>query len=682
MAVIGVLWGTVGMSDGTRTSKTRYEEETGAKLPRWRQQLSEYMGKPGYFLHFSQIPKFGLNPHQKGEYQTPLGLYAYAAEWDNFPFNQFGLERPYVFVFRADGLSILDLKGYTKANYVKDMKKLGVARKDALDYLGDKGDDNPGKALWDYLAESSSGIVEWTHDLSATLGYDGVIDKCQGIIDAEPCQAVFFKPSRLTLVDVLQKEEGLQPERVNQVFNGKDLSGQTFKEQDLTHAVFFGAKMVGTILEKCKLEGANFKKANLTNARFLHPKFGNADFAGATLVGTTFLSMKGSGTNFKACNLSGAMFDNSADCQELDFRGANLMGATIKRVLFQRPNFEGANLSGARLEDNHMETCTLHVAILHRATLEKCYFTNHSYLTGADFGDAKIEDCSFPGAILHDVNFANAAIKDTNFVGSMLNGSDLSGATLTNVDLRTVELRGVNLVGCDLSGARLDKTVFEGCKWDKTTKWPKGFKRPAQVKTSKTRYERETGKRLPNWRELFAMYEGKPGYYVHFAKFPKLGLNPVNGSTTPLGFYAYPADYRRISDFAVERPYMVIFRADRCNLLHLKHYMDKELVRDLVLLGEAEDRATAMMKSKNLSPGAYLWWYLRTTSLSTTEWTQRLFRILGYDGVVDDCQGIVWSTERCQAMFFNTPKLDIVDLIEKGVTEEDPKVLQPPPKTT
>jgi hypothetical protein len=207
-----------------------------------------------------------------------------------------------------------------------------------------------------------------------------------------------------------------------------------------------------------------------------------------------------------------------------------------------------------------------------------------------------------------------------------------------------------------------------------------------------TRFKREMGENLPRWQEKLIRYEKDGGFYVHFSDVPRLGLFTRNKYKTPIGFYAYPLDRDRMSSFAVDRPYALVIKPKpEARFLDLHGHSEEELARDiqkLIGMGHSfESMRWAASEARDKSPGGKLWNITRILSGSdktqeflekagkesglprkaggpTGTWTM-LFRKLGYDGVVDIGDGIIHPSEPAQAVFFDTTKLDLVELIDK-----------------
>jgi len=250
-----------------------------------------------------------------------------------------------------------------------------------------------------------------------------------------------------------------------------------------------------------------------------------------------------------------------------------------------------------------------------------------------------------------------------------------------------------------------------------------------------SKYEKETGKTLPNWQEKLKTYEQSKDYYVHFSNVPRANLYIINRFDTPIGFYAYPLDFDKMKDFAVDRPYAIVFKIKQeAKLLDLENYSTNQYASDLAKLKTKYKISDEEIKSwekgaRNPTTAGILWNVTRRLSigdipntvteaynvpdsnaeprirktLSPTEqekrdkyvskvlgsykpidpddrgggqtgkWTMILHKTLGYDGVIDDCLGIIHHYEPCQTVIFNTNMIEIQDIIQitKKISTKD-----------
>jgi hypothetical protein len=197
-----------------------------------------------------------------------------------------------------------------------------------------------------------------------------------------------------------------------------------------------------------------------------------------------------------------------------------------------------------------------------------------------------------------------------------------------------------------------------------------------------TRYKRETGLTLPRWQDQIIKYEKEGGYFIHFSIVPRMNLYIVNKYNTPIGFYAYALDKSKIENFAADRPYAIIFKPkSEARILELKTYSETDLKKDIDKLVEMgyplETIEKAEKEARVKSPGGKIWNITRFLSGSagiqnrertrgggeTGKWSV-LLKKLGYDGVNDDCLRVIDVQESCQAVFFDTTKLDLVKIVD------------------
>ncbi len=200
---------------------------------------------------------------------------------------------------------------------------------------------------------------------------------------------------------------------------------------------------------------------------------------------------------------------------------------------------------------------------------------------------------------------------------------------------------------------------------------------------SKDRYERETGQKLPRWKEKLDEYEKKGNLFIHFTFVPKLGVYPNNKFDTPTGFYAYPLKYAEMRYFATDRPYGVVLAPKPgANILHISQYGDSDLQRDIAKLREKfsisnEDIEGWKSDARIKSPAGMIWNITRNLSerlggKPVHRWSSVLWKVLGYDGVNDDRGAkVIHPGEPYQAVFFNTRSLDLKDLIQFAQTKLD-----------
>lgn len=168
---------------------------------------------------------------------------------------------------------------------------------------------------------------------------------------------------------------------------------------------------------------------------------------------------------------------------------------------------------------------------------------------------------------------------------------------------------------------------------------------------------------------------GVTNCFVSFTKYEKLGINPGSIYSTPIGIYAYPAEYVMATagkEFSMDRlpfagtqPYANIFSA-KGNIINLvslskgeaakyfkklikafKNEIDSEEIEDFI----------DQVQTKTL-PGAQLWEVTKLVAKAINEekfpvvWN-RVFRAIGIDGCVDTGRKVIHPSEPTQAVFFS-----------------------------
>lgn len=196
--------------------------------------------------------------------------------------------------------------------------------------------------------------------------------------------------------------------------------------------------------------------------------------------------------------------------------------------------------------------------------------------------------------------------------------------------------------------------------------------------------------------------------FVSFTQLPKLGVNPQSRYNTPIGIYAYPAEYvidkttpygdkkstdsMRSLPFAGDQPWANIFRAryganiinlqrmtqaeynDYCekltylltkipsNFRGTTEVLDRPLAEGIVLDLMEKSNSRARVTS---SYGGKLWYITYSMSVnipgikSSVVWTS-LFRRIGIDGFVDPATEVIHPSEPTQAVFFGANVVDVL----------------------
>ena len=177
----------------------------------------------------------------------------------------------------------------------------------------------------------------------------------------------------------------------------------------------------------------------------------------------------------------------------------------------------------------------------------------------------------------------------------------------------------------------------------------------------------------------------------------KFGINPSSDyDSTPIGIYAYPIDYvislKRKVPYVSNKPFLQVFKA-KGNFLYIVDYTDLDLNNDLEKIKYISQKLDWNKDEINLilshahskNPAKTLWWIISTiaeyfmpgSSRKIVKWNT-LFRMLGYDGVIDNGYGAIHTNEPTQAVFFSTKNLKLLEVIDNkklhliGFDDNDP----------
>lgn len=187
-------------------------------------------------------------------------------------------------------------------------------------------------------------------------------------------------------------------------------------------------------------------------------------------------------------------------------------------------------------------------------------------------------------------------------------------------------------------------------------------------------------------------YSKDPSYFVSFTTIEKIGINPKNAFSTPIGVYAYNLqklwlDWTHGDDFfGKDRPFVNLIKLNTDKVCYIDSYKFNE--KDYKILKQTylkvnpsgdfdqyvEERREAIGKETNLyendSDGALLWDLTQNLSKAhssgdaksfTVKWN-KLFRELGYDAVIDQTS-VIHLLQSAQAVFFVPSSYELVKRI-------------------
>lgn len=211
-------------------------------------QLDQYTDLQN-FIHFSDLPKLGINP--KSDFETPIGIYGYPLDHATLQkiksgTIEFAGDRKYIHVFRVKPEYKQDIiemgnSTYTEQELEKDIAQLKIIGfkenlfedeahfNDFIHYAKlDSREKSSIGQLWNITRKmAQDNIVKWTTIL-LKLGYKGFTDvkSCLGLIHSnEPCQAVFFSSKFIEHLDTIENKQDYEkwnfPKLVNSLRNRK-----------------------------------------------------------------------------------------------------------------------------------------------------------------------------------------------------------------------------------------------------------------------------------------------------------------------------------------------------------------------------------------------------------------------------------------------------------------------------
>lgn len=193
---------------------------------------------------------------------------------------------------------------------------------------------------------------------------------------------------------------------------------------------------------------------------------------------------------------------------------------------------------------------------------------------------------------------------------------------------------------------------------------------------------------------------GVRNLFVSFTKLDKLGINPKSKYDTPLGIYAYPAEYvvdrarERFSmdaalPFAGDQPYANTFSVtgNIINLVTMTYQEEQEIYEKLYsVLSEFphindsafEHIVTTPIKNARFPalPGGRVWYVTYTLSREVSysrhaiAWN-KIFRLIGIDGCVDTGRGIIHPNEPAQAVFFAISAIKNIKRLENKYSPQE-----------
>lgn len=277
---------------------------------------------------------------------------------------------------------------------------------------------------------------------------------------------------------------------------GADLTEALLERVDFTGAVLRGANLQGAVLargvlrgadlEGATLVGSNFGAADLTGAKLNRADvtgaiFYQADLRGATLAGSTLDKVELYETKLAGVDMSRVRASN-LHFLDTDLTGAKFVDAELDSAIFLRCGLEGADFTRAILPKTCVVESRCNGSSFHEAQLEgtrlalassfeksdfravkmKQTLLRGCNFAGADFTEARVDDCDFSeadlgGATFYRVSAQRSLFVRTNFRGADARSSNFMYAVLQKAKLHGADFRGANLFRADMAKVRGDK---------------------------------------------------------------------------------------------------------------------------------------------------------------------------------------------------------------------------------
>ena len=244
-----------------------------------------------------------------------------------------------------------------------------------------------------------------------------------------------------------------------QSYQGKDLSGIQFWNDDLTGWDFSGQNLYWAGLSDSILTESDLTGANLTNAYLDRSTLTQADLSGAVVTGASFSGAIGftseqlySTFNYKTKDLrevrlgGSPKFPFGLDISGWDLSGQDLTGAWFGGSDLTDTRFAGAVVTSARFPfttgifDKGLSKEQLYSTVSYERRNLRGIWLNFNDLTGWDMSGQDLTEAALNSSTLIDVNLSNSTLTNANLTGTNLKNSylrNVTGLSSSTVDAAT-----------------------------------------------------------------------------------------------------------------------------------------------------------------------------------------------------------------------------------------------------
>ncbi len=392
-------------------------------LDELRPYIDQYSpsGVPLYYIHYSELPKIGINPEPEFGF-TPHGIYAYpltgiimSAIKSRHYF--FASDRPYIMLFRIKNPErILNSRTYNQNDFELDLKKLDVNVNDYFtpNKIREYSRYNPLKKLLNITRdispikvkkryhEKQSGLeadtMDWRRKL-VFLGYDGIVDNDTASITNDlRSQAVFFSKGAIEEISMFYNRAS-KTDPIHGENPSNKLSNRTPEEKQFM-------MLIGKLIRDYKNLTFNDKQR--------------------------LVSERGVFRELVFKHIKDPMFFDGISMPELQ-------NDTIFDKVFY----------GARFESNITDISV---------DFTNCDFSNAKIIAGHEFYACTFGNCNFDGIILNFIDFPDSTtFFKCNFDNSLLSNLVFSIANYSSfIGAKFKDCSNINLTDCDLRGTLID----------------------------------------------------------------------------------------------------------------------------------------------------------------------------------------------------------------------------------
>ncbi len=250
------------------------------------------------------------------------------------------------------------------------------------------------------------------------------------------------------------------------------LTSLVFHSDRCTRSSFVDARLNGTAATKASFADANFFRAEMLETKWRDCDFYRTNFSGAKLSGSLFDKCNLSEASFRACIAYSAEFRQcnlqGADFTDAQLQGSNFQTRDLREALLCRTDLRKTNLQGAVLESLQMQQCKFDDALLTEAYLsgsamKECSLQN-ACLVSSRLGEIEWECCDLKGADLRGVTFhygsTRCGVVDSPYPSHGTRTGFYTDDREALYFQAPETIRKASLIGCDLRGANIAGVDF------------------------------------------------------------------------------------------------------------------------------------------------------------------------------------------------------------------------------